>query len=110
MTPVRKVSAGGRSLGREAITSGHTEVPLRVYRTTDPPIFAGLQANWIEGNDPETGTTFDINSGAGFGSKYATLCVRVPGHEPVYEYIDITELLTHRIDAIIAETRKTESE
>lgn len=98
-----EVHEGGQSRGREAITSGHTEVPVNVYRTTHPPIFAGFQINWIEGNDPETGTTFDINAGAGLGSKYATISVEIPGQPRVYEYIDITELLQHRVMAIIAE-------
>jgi hypothetical protein len=32
-----------------------------------------------------------------------TLKVEVPGHDPVYEYVDITELLTQRVSAIIEE-------
>lgn len=100
-----KVTAhlGDRSLDRESVTSGHTEVPLKVYRTTDPPLFAGLRERWVDGKDPETGTTFEVSAGAGFGSPYATLSVKVPGHPIVYEYIDITELLTNRVEAIIAE-------
>lgn len=106
-TPVVHVSAGGQSLDRESITSGHTEVPINVYRTTHPPIFAGFRVGWIDGTDSETGTTFDLYAGAGFGSSYATLRVEVPDHPPVYEYIDITELLKHRVTAIIAESRES---
>jgi len=95
-----------QSLNREAITVGHVEVPVKVYRTSHPTIFAGFQVNWVDGSDDKTGTTFDLSAGAGFGSKYATLRVEVPGHEPVYEYIDITELLTHRVGAIIAEVTR----
>jgi len=96
-----------RSLGRDAITTGHTEVPLNVYRTSHPPIFAGFQINWIEGTDTETDTTYDLSAGAGVGSRYATLRVEVPGHDPIYEYIDIVELMSDRLRAIIAEVTGT---
>jgi hypothetical protein len=92
-----------RSLGRDAITTGHVEVPVNFYRTSDPPIFAGFQVNWLEGTDTETETTYDLSAGAGFGSRYATLRVHVPGHDPIYEYLDAIELMSHRIRAIIAE-------
>jgi len=96
-----------RSLGRDAITTGHVEVPLNVYRTSDPPIFAGFQVNWLEGSDTETETTYELSAGAGFGSRYATLSVKVPGHDTIYEYVDAVELMSHRIRAIIAEVTGT---
>jgi len=95
-----------RSLGRDAITTGHVEVPLNVYRTSHAPIFAGFQVNWLEGSDTETETTYDLSAGAGFGSRYATLRVEVPGHETVYEYIDVVELMSDRLRAIIAEVTR----
>jgi hypothetical protein len=101
-TPVSAVSVGGRSLGRESITTGSTEVPVAFYRTSHPPIFCGFQAEWVSG-EGDDGTTFEINAGAGVGSKYATLRVDVPGHETIYEYVDITEVLQARVAAIVAE-------
>lgn len=101
-TPVTEVSSGGRSLGRDAITVGHVDEPVRFYRTSHPTIFAGFQSMWIDGNDDD-GMTFDLACGAGFGSKYATLCVKVPGFEPVYEYVDITEVLQARVEKIVTE-------
>lgn len=105
-TPIAHVSSGGKSLGRDAITVGHVDEPVRFYRTSHPAIFAGFQSMWIDGNDDD-GMTFDLTAGAGFGSKYATLCVRVPGAEPVYEYVDITEVLQARVQKIVAEIRST---
>jgi hypothetical protein len=37
------------------------------------------------------------------GSKYMTLEVAVPGHETVYEYVDMAEVLQQRAGALIAE-------
>jgi hypothetical protein len=102
-TPVKEVSIGGKSLGRDEITVGHEDVPVRWYRTNHPTIFCGFQINWLEGEDPETGTKFDLSSGAGLGSKYMTLKVKVPDHDTVYEYVDLTEVLEQRIVAIIKE-------
>lgn len=102
-TPVKHVSQGGRSLGRDDITTGHEEVAVRFYRASHPTIFAGFQIEWVHGDDPETGTTFELCAGAGMGSKYATLRVDVPGRPPVYEYVDIAEVIQARVAAIIAE-------
>jgi hypothetical protein len=96
-----------RSLDRESITVGHVAVPVNVYRASHPTIFAGFQVNWVDGYDDATDATFVLSAGAGFGSKYATLRVEVPGHEPVYEYVDITELLNQRVAAIIDEVTAT---
>lgn len=102
-TPVTQVSEGSQSKGREDITAGYTEVPTKVYRTDGfPTIFAGFQQIWIEGSDPETGTTFELTAGAGWGSKYATLIIEVPGQPRIYEYIDVSELVTARVRAVIA--------
>ncbi len=104
---VSHVSSGGERKGREDITVGHTWQPVKVYRTDGfPPIFAGLRQVWIEGDDSDTGTRFEITSGAGWGSPYATITVEVPGHSKVYEYVDITELLSARVSAIIEELTK----
>ena len=102
-TPVKHVSSGGRSLAREHITVGHTDVPLRFYRTDAPTIFAGFTVNWIEGHSPDGTVEFDLNCGAGLGSKYMTLRVKIADHDPIYEYVDITEVLQSRIEAIVAE-------
>jgi len=96
-------SIGGRSLSREATTVGHTDEPVRFYRASDPPIFAGFQARWVEGEDPQSGADFEVCAGAGFGSRYMTLSVNVPGHDTVYEYVDITEVLEKRVRAIAEE-------
>lgn len=104
-----KVSEGGEPKNREDITVGHVEVPVKVYRTDGfPTIFAGLRVNWIDGDDPGTGTSFSLCAGAGMGSKYLTLSVEVPGRPTVYEYVDITELLEQRLDAIVAEAKQAE--
>lgn len=102
-------SSGDQPLDRKSITSGHTDVSIPVYRTTHPPIFAGFQTNWVDGNDSDTGATFSISAGAGLGSPYATLRVEVPGRAPIYEYIDITELLTKRVMAILEEVQQVDA-
>lgn len=103
-TPVTSVTENGRPKGREDITVGHQEVPVKVYRTDGfPCLFAGFQQHWVDGNDPETGTTFELSAGAGCGSAYATLTVEVPGHPKIHEYVDIRELLGDRVRAIVAE-------
>lgn len=102
-TPVKHVSSGNRSLDRESITVGLSEVPVKFYRTSDPIIFAGFQINWMDGKDPETGAEIDLGAGAGMGSKYMTLSVKVPGRPTVYEYVDMEEVLQVRVSAIIAE-------
>jgi len=102
-TPVKHVSIGDRSLGRESITVGSTDVPVRFYRVSDPPLFAGFQIDWIDGDEEETGATFNIASGAGLGSKYMTLQVEIPGHGTVYEYVDIAEVLQQRVADILDE-------
>jgi len=101
---VTHVCEGGESKGREDITVGHVDVPVKVYRTDGyPPIFAGFRTEWVSGEDPDTGTTFFLGSGAGCGSEYMTITVEVPGHPAVYEYVDVTELFRQRIGAIIKE-------
>lgn len=103
-TTVEHVSSGGRSLGRNDITVGHADVTVPFHRTDGtPPLFAGFRINWFDGADEETGTTFDLSAGAGVGSPYLTLTVEVPGHETVYEYVDMAAVLEQRIMAIIAE-------
>lgn len=102
-TPVTKVDAGVRSLGREAITVGHEDIPVRFYRVSDPPIFAGFRINWLEGRDETTGAEIDLSSGAGMGSKYMTLSIEIPGRGTVYEYVDMAEVLENRVAAILAE-------
>jgi len=109
-TPVKHVSLGDKSLDRESITVGHADVPVRFYRVSHPPIFAGFQISWMDGNDPETKTEFDLSSGAGLGSKYMTLAVTVPGHKTVHEYVDITEVLEQRVIAIMKEMSDDDDE
>lgn len=53
--------------------------------------------------DQHDGTPVKLCAGAGMGSKYATLRVDVPGRPPVYEYVDIAEVMQARVAAIIAE-------
>lgn len=102
---VTGVHSGGEPKNREDITVGHTEVPVKVYRTDGfPTIFAGFQTAWFDdAHDPETGTTFTMGAGAGLGSPYMTITVEVPGHPKVYEYVDVRELLTQRVETIIQE-------
>jgi hypothetical protein len=102
-TPVKQVSLGTQSLDRDSITTGYSDIEIRFYRTSHLTIFAGFQINWLDGNDPDTGAEIDLAAGAGVGSKYMTLKVAVPGHDPVYEYVDMTEVLQQRASAIIAE-------
>lgn len=93
----------GRSVGRDDVTVGHAVETVRFYRTSSMPLFAGFQQEWVSGEDPKTETTFELHVGAGVGSRYATLRVEVPGHPPVYEYVDITEVLQERVRKIIEE-------
>jgi hypothetical protein len=98
------VQQDGTPKGRDDITVGHVEVPVKVHRTDGfPTIFAGFQAAWIDGEDPATDTTFRLTAGAGFGSKYATITVEIPGRPIVYEYFDVTELFSDRVEAILRE-------
>lgn len=98
------VASGGEPKNREDVTVGHVEVPVKVYRTDGfPTIFAGFQMDWIGGDDPDTGVEFNLSAGAGVGSKYMCLRVDVPGRDTVYEYVDVTELLQQRVEAIVEE-------
>jgi hypothetical protein len=99
-----QASSGGRSLSRANITAETWDVTVPFHRTDGtPPLFAGFRINWFNGDDKETGTTFDMSAGAGMGSKYLTLMVAVPGHDIVYEYVDMAAVLEQRVTAIIAE-------
>lgn len=101
---VRGVSEGGQPKNREDITESHVDEPVKVYRTDGfPPLFAGFRQMWLEGDDPETATTFEMCAGAGCGSPYLTIAVEVPGHPKVYEYVDVRELLEARVRAIVGE-------
>lgn len=100
------VHSGGEPKNREDITVGHTEVPVKVYRTDGfPTIFAGFRVGWLSGEDPTTGASFELDSGAGCGSPYMTLRVEIPGKPTVYEYVDIREFLKQRVQAIIEENK-----
>lgn len=92
-------------MGRADITIGHDDAPIRWYRTSEPPIFAGLRINWLDATDPETGAEISLSSGAGMGSKYMTLRVSVPGYDPIYEYVDMAEVLPNRVSTILGEIR-----
>lgn len=102
-TPVKHVSQGGRSLGRDDITTGHEEVAVRFYRASHPTIFAGACAQLERRPGLGVITVHPLDLEAGMGSKYATLRVDVPGRPPVYEYVDIAEVIQARVAAIIAE-------
>lgn len=109
MSTDAQVTSGGRSLSRENITTGHVEEPVRFYRVSDPPIFAGFRTGWVSGEDEDTGMRFDLSAGAGLGSPYMTLTVELPDGTTVYEYVDITEVLQVRVAAIVAEHDQPES-
>jgi hypothetical protein len=97
-------SSGGRSLGRDDITASHTDVTVPFHRTDGtPPLFAGFRQNWFDGATAD-GVEYDLSAGAGFGSKYLTLQVRV-GDVTVHEYVDMAEVFEARIMAIIAELK-----
>ena len=114
---VRGVSEGGTPRNREDITVGHQVQGVKVYRTDGfPPIFAGFRQNWIDATQAENkedgtlGVEADLSSGAGWGSPYLTLTVRVKGPEIVYEYVDIREFFEARINAIVKEIEDKEEE
>jgi hypothetical protein len=101
---VAGVHEGGKPMNRDDITVGHVDEPVKVYRTDGfPPIFAGFRVDWVSGDDPATGVTFQSAAGAGCGSPYLTLAVEVPGHPMVYEYVDVRELVEARVRAIVDE-------
>lgn len=99
-----KVTAfsGSRQLTLESTTVSTHDEPVKFYRVDSPPIFCGFQVPWIDGEGPD-GMTYDLNAGPGFGSKYMTLSVKIPGRETVYEVVDITQVLKARLDAITKE-------
>jgi hypothetical protein len=57
--------------------------------------------DWIEGDDSSTGARFSLRAGAGVGSRYMTLRVVLPNGDVIHEYVDMSEVLTRRIDAIL---------
>jgi hypothetical protein len=96
-------SSNGRALTRENTTVSSMTEKITFYRVDTPPIFVGFQQNWVDGEEPETGTVFTLTAGAGYGSRYMILMVTVPGRRTVYEYVDITEVLRDRVATIITE-------
>lgn len=99
---VTNVTHGGQPRGRKDITIGHTDVTVKFYRTNAPTIFAGFRQSWISGKDPESGATFELGSGAGWGTPYMTLEVRLPDGTVIDEYVDVTEFLQERVAQIVA--------
>lgn len=102
-TPITHVSHGDKSLDRDSITVGFSEIPVKFHRTNAPTIFAGFQIDWMNGDDPDTGAEIQLAAGAGMGSKYLTLQVSMPGCPTVYEYVDMDAVLQLRAAAIIME-------
>ena len=61
-----------------------------------------LLAGWAEGDDPDSDLTFDLSSGAGFGSLIVHLTVTKNGWT-IREKIDFRPVLTTWINNILKE-------
>jgi hypothetical protein len=91
-------------LGPKEITASTSEQVVKVHRTDGTPtLFAGLRQDWMSGTEDESGVEFMMTSGAGLGSPYLTISVTFPDGSKVYEFVDMTEFLTDRLNAIVAE-------
>lgn len=94
----------GRPLNRENITVHSEDQVVTVHRTDGTPsVFAGFRTEWMTGEDEDNGITFSMSAGAGVGSPYITIDVHLPDGSTVYEYVDVRQLLTARVEAIAGE-------
>jgi hypothetical protein len=69
----------------------------------DSTLFAGLRQAWIDGAEPDTGMSFDLTCGAGLGSPYLVLSVKLADGTKVSETIDIRPLLTAWVDSVVTQ-------
>lgn len=67
--------------------------------STDNAMYAGLRQEWITAEDGDVKAV--LTSGAGLGSPYLVLSVRVDG-DTFYETIDVTSFLPEWIKSAIA--------
>ena len=63
-----------------------------------------LSVNWIDGESSDGEVVFNLTAGAGVGSPYMTLNVKVDG-KSMNEYVDVRDLLTDWVERIVAEMR-----
>lgn len=99
-----KVSASsdGRVINRQNITASSEYEQVKFHRTDGtPPLFAGLQVEWVSGSEGKTQdepqVSFNLTAGAGVASKYMVLSVTLPDGTQVYEYVDIFEVAQNRV-------------
>lgn len=64
-------------------------------------LFAGLRQEWLTGEDPASGAEFSLTSGAGLGSPYLMLSVRMPDGETIREAVDVRDLVTQWVSQVL---------
>lgn len=101
---VATASSGGRQITLDPLME--REALAVTPRRVESTIPCGFQINWFEGTGKhaETGVEvdFDLNAGAGMGSRWLTLSVKVPGEDGRRnECIDMQEFLGRWVDAVI---------
>lgn len=69
--------------------------------TVPDSIHAGLRLEWVTAEDPDSGLTATLTSGAGCGSSYMTLAIERPHAPTIYETVDVRDFLPAWIEAAL---------
>lgn len=70
--------------------------------TVPDALHAGFRQEWITAEDPDSGVTATLYSGAGLGSPYLILDIERAGLPSIRETIDVTDFLPRWVDAALA--------
>lgn len=92
------VSGGVHVSSNTSMEPRRTVVVEVEVHVVDSTINAGLQIEWIEGEDPNTGDTVEITAGAGMGSRYGTIRVN-----DSVAYFDAAKLLNDAAELILTD-------
>jgi hypothetical protein len=97
-----KAWVGGRRLTLDPVME---VVPMEIHpRRIESSIPCGFQAEWIDGedNDPDSEVQdFNLSAGAGWGSAYMVLTVRMKDGPDRIEVVDVREFLPQWITRVI---------
>lgn len=88
--------AGGRLLNLETTRVATYPMTVELHQVDTPPLFAGMQQVWLDGN--ENGLEYALSVGAGLGSRYMILTLEQNGKK-IYEVVNIVEFFTRWVGA-----------
>lgn len=97
-------SSGGRPLTLDPLAEHDVVMPARKVESS---IAAGFRVDWVSGDNDDV--TFQLCAGAGFGSPYMVLTVKLDGRD-VQEVVDMRDVLPAWVNAVVARERAEVSE